>query len=132
MSWNEFQAANKGKYNNTEMSEVFSQYKAESYPNGGEHYLNRPYIRESVINEVNQNTIYNAQGQIYDTIGDKWVDSSKVELGHVPSHEFWYERNQAESMGMSQSQFNDYMNNSSFYAWQDIHDNRSHSKEDKH
>lgn len=24
------------------------------------------------------------------------------------------------------------MNNSSFYAWQDIHDNRSHKHEDRH
>ncbi len=33
---------------------------------------------------------------------------------------------------MTQSEFNDYMNNPEFYAWQDMHENRSHEHESKH
>ena len=41
-------------------------------------------------------------------------------------------RNLAESQGMTQNQFNDFMNNWELYAWQDMHENRSHKKENKH
>jgi hypothetical protein len=49
-----------------------------------------------------------------------------VELGYVSGKEFWKTRNWAESQNMTQAEFNDYMNNSDYYAWQDIHSNRSH------
>ena len=58
-----------------------------------------------------------------------YVDSNKVELGHRPEKEFWKMRNLAESQNMTQAEFNDYMNNPDFYAWQDIHSNRSHIHE---
>jgi len=38
----------------------------------------------------------------------------------------------AESQGMTQSQFNDFMNNSDFYSWQEINSNRSHMFENPH
>ena len=132
MTWNEFQEANKGKYTNSEMSDAWNKYKQVNYPNGGEHYLNRPYIRQEILDEINANTRINSKGQIWDPISRKWVNPNNVELGHVKGHEYCYERDMAESKGWTQSQFNEYMNNSSFYAWQDIHDNRSHKYEDKH
>ena len=61
-----------------------------------------------------------------------YVDPKSVELGHMPDHEFWYERNRAEALGWTQAQFNDYMNNPEFYAWQNIHENRIHLHESKH
>ena len=132
MTWNEFQNANRGKYTKSEMSEAWSRYKQENYLNGGEHYLHRPYIRKEIIDEVNANTRINSKGQIWDEIGEKWVSKDNVELCHRPDFEYWYLRNWAESQGMTQAQFNDYMNNAKFYAWQDIHENRSHVKESKH
>ena len=132
MTWNEFQHANKGKYSQAEMSAAWSEYKAANMPNGGEHYLHRPYIRQSTIDAINENTAKNAQGQIFDSIGNKWVDEGNVELAHMPDNEYWRERNWAESQGMTQAEFNDYMNNPDFYAWQDIHDNRSHKYESKY
>lgn len=58
-----------------------------------------------------------------------YVDQDKVELGHKPDYEFWRMRDMAESQNWTQSEFNDYMNNPDFYAWQDIHSNRSHAHE---
>ena len=54
------------------------------------------------------------------------VNPNKVELGYVSGKEFWKTRNWAESQNMTQAEFNDYMNNPDYYAWQDIHSNRSH------
>ena len=82
---------------------------------------------------VNANTKvdYNT-GQIYDRTSKKWVDPSNVELGHITGNEFAYYRNLAESRGMTQQQFNDFMNDPVFYAWKDIYSNRSHKFEAKH
>ena len=98
-----------------------------------EHYLHRPYIRQSTIDGVNANTKVNYKtGQIYDSISKKWVNPENVELGHVTDNEYWYLRDMAESQGMTQAQFNDFMNNSDFYAWQEIYSNRSHMFENPH
>lgn len=132
MTWNEFQNANKGKYTRSQMSDAWNAYKKANYPNGGEHYLHRPYIRQSTIDGVDSKTRTNAKGQIYDQIGGKWIDPASIDLGHVPPHEFWYEREKAEAQGMTQAEFNDYMNNPTFYAWQDMHENRARIHEDKH
>ena len=102
-------------------------------PSNSDHYLNRPYIRQETIDAVNANTKVDYDtGQIYDSISRKWVDPSNVELGHTTGNEFAYYRDWAESQGMTQQQFNDYMNNPEFYAWQDIYSNRSHKFEEKH
>ena len=101
--------------------------------NNSEHYLHRSYIRQSTIDAVNSNTKVNYKtGQIYDEISRKWVNPSNVELGHTTGNEYWYWRNWAESQGMTQSQFNEFMNNPDFYRWQDITSNRSHIYEDPH
>ena len=102
-------------------------------PSNSDHYLNRPYIRQETIDAVNTKTKVNYKtGQIYDSISRKWVDPSNVELGHTTGSEFAFYRDWAESQGWTQSQFNDFMNNPDFYAWQDIYSNRSHMFEAKH
>lgn len=131
LTWNEFQKQNPGK-TSSENSAEWAKYKKEHFKNNGQHYLHRPYIRQSVIDEINRNTIYNSDGLLYDSISDMYVDPKSVELGHMPDHEFWYERNRAEALGWTQAQFNDYMNNPEFYAWQNIHENRIHLHESKH
>ena len=99
---------------------------------GSSHYLSRPYIRKETIEAVNANTRVDYKtGQIYDSISKKWVEPSNVELGHKTGKEFAYLRDWAESQGMTQSQFNDFMNNPEFYAWQNISSNRSHMFEAK-
>lgn len=114
------------------MSKAWAAYKKDNMVNVGKHYLRRQYIRKETMDAINVNTKYNTKGQVYDSIGKKWVDVDKVELGHRSSHEFWFERNRCEALGMTQAEFNEYMNNPEFYAWKDIHDNRSHALEDKH
>ena len=101
-----------------------------SNPDGSKHYLHRPYIRKSTIDGVNAETIvdYNT-GEIWDDISGKWVDPANVELGHRQGFEFWRMRDWAEAQGMTQAEFNEFMNNSDFYAWQDIICNRSHAYE---
>ena len=102
-------------------------------PSSSDHYLNRPYIRQGTIDVVNEYTRVNYKtGQIYDEISRKWVNPSNVELGHTVGNEYWYWRNWAEEQGMTQVQFNDFMNNPEFYRWQDIISNRSHLYEDPH
>ncbi|SER45413.1 GH-E family nuclease [Lachnobacterium bovis] len=97
---------------------------------GTKHYLHRPYIRKGTIDGVNANTKVNYKtGLIYDSISGKWVDPANVELGHRQGYEFWRMRDWAEAHGMTQAEFNDFMNNSDFYAWQDITSNRSHAFE---
>ena len=101
--------------------------------NVSDHYLHRPYIRQSTIDAINANTKVNYKtGQIYDEISRKWVNPSNVELGHTTGNEYWYWRNWAEAQGMTQAQFNDFMNKSEFYRWQDITSNRSHLYEEPH
>lgn len=52
MTWNEFQAANVGKYDKAGMSEAWEKYKKENYPNGGKNYLHRPEIRKKTIESI--------------------------------------------------------------------------------
>lgn len=87
----------------------------------------------NAIDAVNSRTLVNNEtGEIWDRISRRWVDPSQVELGHTRGNEYWYLRDYAESQGMSQAEFNDFMNNPDFYAWQDISSNRSHIYEDSH
>ena len=99
-------------------------YSASSSNN--EHYLHRPYIRKGTIDAINANTTYNENGQMWDDISKMYVDPNNVELGHRPDYEFWRMRDLAESQNWTQAEFNDFMNDPSEYAWQDIHSNRSH------
>ena len=69
---------------------------------------------------------------VFDKIGNKWVLIDETELGHMPGYEFYYMRNHAESIGMTQTEFNDFMNNPNYYAWQYISDNRSRIYETSH
>ncbi|MBR6402610.1 MAG: hypothetical protein IKS48_04435 [Eubacterium sp.] len=114
-------------------SSVLKNIKFTSWTDPSEHYLHRPYIRKGTMDAINEKTRVDYEtGEIYDAISNKWVDPSEVELGHTKGNEFWYWRNWAERHGMTQADFNDFMNNPDFYAWQDIICNRSHQFEDSH
>ncbi|ACL75845.1 GH-E family nuclease [Ruminiclostridium cellulolyticum] len=128
MTWNEFEAANAGKYDKAEMSKAWEKYKGEYYPNDGKHYLERPYLRQDTINGITRGR--GANGTFFDANTLLPIEGTP-DIGHVYGREFWRERDKAEDKGWTQSQFNDYMNNSEFYQFEDPKSNRSHQFEDK-
>ena len=76
--------------------------------------LHRPYIRKSVRQTVED------RGK--KTVDSKWRDANtnegfdgKYDLGHKPGYEFRTMKRWAEEKGMTQKEFNDYMNNPDFY-----------------
>ena len=128
MTWNEFQRANKGRYSNAEMSEAWNVYKQANFPNGGEHYLHRPYLRQDTIDGITSGK--NADGTYFDANTFEPIQGTP-DIGHIKGHEYWRERDMAESLGWSQSQFNDYMNRSDWYQYELPSNNRSHKFEMK-
>lgn len=52
-------------------------------------------------------------------------------IGHKPGHEAWRCRKAAEELGWSQSQYNEFMNNSKFYRYESHAGNISHTGENK-
>ena len=90
--------------------------------------FHRPYIRQEVREQVEAKAKKNEQGQFLDANTKKPIEG-KYDLGHKRGHEFWYETQKAEEEGLSQSEFNDRMNNSEYYQIEDPHENRSHAHE---
>ncbi len=70
----------------------------------------------------------NAAGQFLDA-NELTPIKGAYHLGHRPGHEFWREKLAAEKKCMTQAQFNDHMNNSSFYQIEDPKLNMSHKYE---
>ncbi|MDE6755420.1 MAG: hypothetical protein K2J82_12545 [Muribaculaceae bacterium] len=102
-------------------------------------YLHRPYIRKSTRQSVELNAdivdgrftdINNPDLQIP---GGKRRNYSIAEgeyhLGHKPGHEFWREKAKAEAEGLTQSQFNERMNNPNLYQIEHPSENTSHKHE---
>ena len=92
--------------------------------------LHRPYIRKWVREAVENSTPRLPDGRFLDANTKLPIDG-KYDLGHVYSHEFWREKEYAMRRGMTQKQFNDYMNNPKFYQIEDPHTNRSRTFEKK-
>lgn len=90
--------------------------------------LHRPYIRKEVREQVEAKAEKNVQGQFLDA-NTKQPIEGRYDLGHKREHEFWHEKQTAEEEGLTQSEFNDKMNNPDFYQIEDPHENRSHSHE---
>ena len=76
--------------------------------------LNRPYIRNSVRQEVENRAQKNEQGQFLDANTGKAIEG-KYDLGHKAGHEHWRESEKAEREGLTQEEFNDRMNNPDYY-----------------
>ena len=92
--------------------------------------LHRPYIRADVRRKVEASAKRTPEGLFRDANTGKPITGA-YDLGHVKGHEFWREKANAEAKCMSQEDFNDYMNNASFYQIEDPSTNRSHKYEDK-
>jgi len=87
--------------------------------------LHRPYIRKSTRQAVEAAADRLPDGRFLD-FNTQLPINGKYDLGHKYGHEFWRERDRAMSLGWSQKQFNDYMNNPDFYQIEDPFINRSH------
>jgi hypothetical protein len=94
------------------------------------HYLHRPYIRKATRKAVETNAPRDTQGRPIDPNTHQPIDG-KPDLGHVKHFEYWRMRDQAESDGLTQPQFNDLMNNPRLYQLEDPPSNRSRQYEDR-
>lgn len=110
------------------MSDAWFDYKKAYYPDGGEHYLHRPYLREDTVNGITKGRMKN--GTFVDP-NTAEIITGTPDIGHVYGHEYWRERDMAEKLGWTQQEFNDYMNNPSFYQFESPSSNRSHKYEKK-
>lgn len=90
--------------------------------------LYRPYIRQSVRQEVERRAEKNEKGQFLDANTHQPIEG-KYDLGHKAGHEHWREAEKAESEGLTQEEFNERMNNPDLYQIEDPHENRSHAHE---
>ena len=87
--------------------------------------LHRPYIRNAVRAEVEWRARRAADGRPLDlNTSDPIV--GKPDLGHIFGREYRRELAKAEAEGLTQSQFNDRMNNPDLYQLEDPASNRSH------
>jgi len=87
--------------------------------------LRRPYIRDSVRTEVEARAPRTSDGRFIDP-NTRLPIEGKYDLGHKPGYEFWREKLNAHSEGLTQKQFNDRMNNPDYYQIEDPSSNRGH------
>ena len=90
--------------------------------------LHRPYIRQSVREEVENRAEKNEEGKFLDANTHEPIEG-QYDLGHKAGHEHWREAEKAEAQGMTQEEFNEHMNNPDFYQIESPHENRSHAHE---
>ena len=90
--------------------------------------LHRPYIRKSTREAVENAAQKNAKGQFIDPNTLQPIEG-KYDLGHKRGNEFRTEKAKAEREGVTQSQFNDRMNNPDLYQIENPSSNRSHKYE---
>jgi RHS repeat-associated protein len=93
-----------------------------------DHYLHRPYIRDSTRQAAEDAAPKAADGSFIDPNTGKVIDGS-YDLGHKPGNEFWREQAKAEGEGLTQKQFNDRMNNPDYYQIEDPSSNRGRQYE---
>ena len=108
--------------------DIYDTTKVVVEASGTAKKLHRPYIRKATREAVIDATPRLPDGRFIDVNTGLPIDG-KYDLGHVYGHEFWRERDLAMEKGWTQKQFNDYMNNPSFYRIEDPISNRSHKFE---
>ncbi len=90
--------------------------------------LQRPYVRNATRQTVEDAAPRTADGRPIDPNTRQPIDGTP-DLGHKTGQEFWRLKEQAESEGLTQKQFNDRMNDPSKYQLEDPSSNRSHRYE---
>ena len=93
-------------------------------------YLHRPYIRKWVRKTVEASSPRDEFGRFKD-INEGTPISGKYDLGHVRGKEFWRLKADAEAKGLTQKEFNDFMNDPKLYQIEDPSINRSRKYEKK-
>lgn len=109
-------------------SQEIESTDASNVPESPEDY-HRPYLRKEVKDAIYANAPKDKDGNPLDpnTFGPIM---GTPDIGHKPGHEYWREAQKAFKAGLTQSEFNDYMNNPDFYQLENPHNNRSHQYED--
>lgn len=92
--------------------------------------LHRPYIRNSVREEVENRAQKNENGQFLDANTGQPIEG-KYDLGHKTGHEYRTALAEAEKQGLSQKEFNDLQNNPDILQIEDPSSNRGHEYEQK-
>lgn len=98
-------------------------------PDSPEGY-HRPYLRESVKQEIYNHSPMDRMGRYLDANTGRPIIGTP-DIGHKPGHEYWREVQNAYKARLTQAEFNDKMNNPNLYQLEDPHNNRSHIYEDK-
>lgn len=103
--------------------------QGKEIPNSPEEY-HRPYIRKEVKDEIFANAPKDKNGMYLDPNTGMQIEGNP-DIGHKPGHEFKREAKRAFENRLTQVEFNEKMNNASYYQLEDLHNNRSHQYEDK-
>ena len=91
----------------------------------------RPYIRNAVRQEVENQAPRTADGRFIDPNTFEPIDGP-YDLGHVLGHEYWREAAQGQAEGLTQQEFNNRMNNPDYYQIENSFSNQSHRFEMKY
>jgi hypothetical protein len=78
--------------------------------------------------EVERRAQKNEKGQFLDANTGRPIEG-KYDLGHKPGFEHWRKIEKAKQEGLSQSDFNERMNNPDYYQIEDPSENRSRKHE---
>ncbi|MBC6975950.1 hypothetical protein H9I32_27295 [Bacillus sp. Xin] len=132
-TWNEFQTANKGKYNKDEMSKAWDKYKKENgieSDSGDKTYTRPSGYRKGVRDKVWDNA-KSEDGHVRDPINNEIMNKDEPwDMGHLPGYEFRKHKKSAEERGITREQFLDEHNNPDHYRPELPSSNRSHKGED--
>ena len=113
------------------MSAEYEKYKETQVgPNKTQHYLHRPYIRQKTMDKIRSQSIIDEQGRIFDPIVELYMPGP-YDIGHIPGREFRLLRDEAEDLGLSQSEFNNWVNDHPEWLFMQNRElNRSHLAEE--
>ena len=125
-SWNSFNQAVSGQgYSKSEVREAYHEMMGNS-ENG--HYLHRSYLQKSTTESI-KDAVFGLNNM---TVKDAIASGAKVDIGHQKGYEFWRTRNAAESLGWTQTQYNEFMNSDGerMYRYEEHYENISHRHEE--
>lgn len=108
---------------------IAKEIKVKDVPKSPKEY-NRPKLREGTKREIYNNAPKDKYGRFLDANTGLPINGVP-DIGHKYGHELWREKIKAFNEGLTQSEFNDKMNNPKLYQLEDPSNNRSHQYEKK-
>ena len=105
---------------------TFASNQEVGLPSSGQggNYLHRPYLRVETRQQIEANAQRAADGRFIDA--NTGLPTDNPVYGHRYGHENWREIQNAQTQGLTQSQFNDRMNNPRYYQIEDAYSNSTH------